>query len=693
MYFYNKKMALYPGLGLPLRHYPREYGKFYPLGIHTNCIDTDSALLPVREVAMMNIMEQLTDKENWHVMIFNDEIVDQWRKEALQQPNRVYWKQATDNRGADAIDGVRRPPGIMDATTFDYCVKELRNKANYYVETGIIPTLDASSAVAKSDVLVSASLRTELQKAFHTLKLDQRSDPKWQPKSNERVLDLVHPSMYPLVYGRTRVLQNEVVGTTDAIHKWAGKGEPIAKDTSDPSGTHLASSPPASYWSDTYQWLPSNVKFMDDGSVKLTSYINNLHPQKYPQIYRTVEKLIEAALPTWDQCLCLRLRSEKRVGAGRTAPRFPLQDINDERSDIWDPSSPLPLDDDDEEDDENDGEDEDEAESAEDEEEDEEDEEEDEEDEEDKEEDKEDEEDPAVAEWRETRNPIHPRVPEFEDIDYAPREEIRLAHKFKETGLQVIVKMISIELTPENPELAAGEWHVNGQMNEQICATTLYCADSENIEPSNILFRMQTAQRIGEDYKSITNHTCSWLEQTHGTSLSDTWAPCLQMYGSAQMHEGRLLTYPNVFQHKESSIKLKDACNPGYKHLISLHLVEPSKRIISTANVPPQQRDWWLSAVLRQPPPLQPGGGSTLAKLPPDLVAILKQKTSCGEKLPVELLEMVRGHLYGNESLLPMTEEEARKQRAKLLQERIEYHTRADLAWDDKSYWLGRGWM
>lgn len=87
---------------------------------------------------------------------------------------------------------------------------------------------------------------------------------------------------------------------------------------------------------------------------------------------------------------------------------------------------------------------------------------------------------------------------------------------------------------------------VDGQMNEQICATALYCVDSENIEPSNILFRMQTMQDFGEDYESITDYTCSWLERTHGTCLRDTRAPCLQMYGSVRMQAGRLLTYPNV---------------------------------------------------------------------------------------------------------------------------------------------------
>ncbi|EHK50299.1 conserved hypothetical protein [Trichoderma atroviride IMI 206040] len=622
----------------------------------------------------MNIMEQLTDKENWHNMIFNDEIVNQWRKEALEQPNRVYWKQATDNKGADAcIDYLPRPPGIMDVPTFDYCVKELRNKAKYYVETGIIPTLEASAAVAKSDVLVSVSLQAELQKAFNKLKLDQSSRPNWHPKPNDQLLDLVHPSMYPLVYGRTRVLQDEVVGTTDAINKWAGKGEAIAKDTRNPSLEEHRYLPPVPYWSNTYQWLPANVKFMEDGTVKFTSYINNLHPQKYPQIYRTIEKLVEAALPAWDQCLLLPLKGGTKSGAGRTEPRFPKQDLCDEVSGIWDPSSPPPLDDVDEDDGEDGNEDDDESDD------------ESEEEEEEEEEEEDDDEDPAIREWKETRNPVHPRVPEFEDIDYTPRDNIRLANKFRKTGLQVIVKMVSIELTPEKPEFPAGEWHVDGQMNEHICATALYCVDSENIAPSDIHFRMQTLPYIGNDYKTITNNTCSWLERTHGTRLRIFGgAQCLQMYGAVQMQEGRLLTYPNVFQHKESSIKLKDPSKPGTRHLISLRLVDPSMRIISTANVPPQQRNWWLDAVSRQP---LYSDGSTLANLPPDLVAILEQKYVSGGELPVEILDMVRAHLYNNESFLPMMEEEARKHRAELLQERIEHHTRAWLSWDDTHYY------
>jgi hypothetical protein len=191
--------------------------------------------------------------------------------------------------------------------------------------------LDASATVAKSDSLVSVSLREELKLAFDRLQRDQGDSPDWHPGSNDMVLDLVHPSMHPLVYGRTRVLEDEVVGVDDAIYKWAGKGEVLQKQTngltwSSSDAAFTASSPwsiPDSYWSDTYQWLPANMAFQDDGSIKFTSYINNLHPNRYPEIYRTIEKLVETVMPAWDQCLT-EYKMDKHIGAGRTESRFPV---------------------------------------------------------------------------------------------------------------------------------------------------------------------------------------------------------------------------------------------------------------------------------------------------------------------------------------------------------------------------------
>ena len=146
------------------------------------------------------------------------------------------------------------------------------------------------------------------------------------------VQDLVHPSMYPLVYGRSRGFQEECVGVANAIEQWSGKGDVIPQEDEQRRpedrfryGVGSGEVPPE-YWSPTYQWLPANIAFQDDGSVRFTSYINNLHPTCYPDIYRTIEKLVETSLPVWDQCLALATGYNEKEGAGRTETRIPPPD-------------------------------------------------------------------------------------------------------------------------------------------------------------------------------------------------------------------------------------------------------------------------------------------------------------------------------------------------------------------------------
>lgn len=119
------------------------------------------------------------------------------------------------------------------------------------------------------------------------------------------VQDLVHVSMYPLVYGRTRAYKDECVGVEDAIRVWAGKGEVVPKQAPKPPPTYAWDA--KDYYSELYQWLPANIAFQTDNSLRFTSYINNLHPTKYPEIYRAIEKLVETSLPLWDQCLAMSL--------------------------------------------------------------------------------------------------------------------------------------------------------------------------------------------------------------------------------------------------------------------------------------------------------------------------------------------------------------------------------------------------
>lgn len=214
------------------------------------------------------------------------------------------------------------------------CILELREKAGYYTRTGIVPTLDATFTVAKSDVLVPDDLHEALREAFARLKTDQAACPDWHPKTNETVQDLLHPSMYPLIYGCSCFLEDEAVGVGDAVDRWAGKGDAIPRKIFGRS--RLVSN--------KYQWLPANLEFTASGGVKFTSYINNLHPVKYRAIYGTIEKLVEKSLVLWDHCIgkypeCRPGRQEPRLlleNASYVCRRCTLANAN-ECSQEWQP--------------------------------------------------------------------------------------------------------------------------------------------------------------------------------------------------------------------------------------------------------------------------------------------------------------------------------------------------------------------
>lgn len=49
----------------------------------------------MRELAMMDIMDKLTDKPDWHKKVLDEEIVTKWKEEALAIPDDVLLKLST----------------------------------------------------------------------------------------------------------------------------------------------------------------------------------------------------------------------------------------------------------------------------------------------------------------------------------------------------------------------------------------------------------------------------------------------------------------------------------------------------------------------------------------------------------------------------------------------------------------------
>ena len=213
--------------------------------------------------------------------------------------------------------------------------------------------------------------------------------------------------------------------------------------------------------------------------------------------------------------------------------------------------------------------------------------------------------------WYENRTIVQPEPPE----DFQTPEE-RMSSgdpvKLRDFGkLQIIVKLANIHLTVDKPNYNGGSWQVEGGGTERehvcylnmpvarkasltkidSCASAIYYYDSENITESRLSFRQQTH---GGDYLPYEQY--DWMAVQAIFDIEDN-EPSIQNLGSVVCKEGRLIAFPNTLQHKVGSFKLADPTRPGHRRILALSLVDPHQSIISTANIPCQQKEWWEDRV------------------------------------------------------------------------------------------------
>lgn len=89
----------------------------------------------------------------------------------------------------------------------DYCLEELKYKADVFNKTGCVSLYHGD--VVKSDVAIPKDLQEALKTAVAPLENIPDHMKDWHPDSNEVVLGLVHPSLYPLIYGPSRIVTSQ----------------------------------------------------------------------------------------------------------------------------------------------------------------------------------------------------------------------------------------------------------------------------------------------------------------------------------------------------------------------------------------------------------------------------------------------------------------------------------------------------
>lgn len=473
----------------------------------------------------------------------------------------------------------------------------------------------------------------------------------WHPGSDEQVLDLVHPSLWPLVYGHSLVLKDKLLDLANCLDDWGGPDDlalvpEVSKASVDQqvsrtcSNTHgwygMRNDQNSRIWSRRFQWLPCEVSLDGKGGAEITSYVNNLHPRRHANLYTVLNKLLAKALPLWDtvyehaneweksyyrlprtrvtcksvskEChsekLCGlhygcdeddylgRLQAMEENDAEDAKTEVDVDDSGDYAPDTQDSIMEDP------------------------------------------------EEDRASTGGQPPRRiaqfsglqeppPAPPLVFVAEPLpgdDFITDEEAFVAaHPVVQPdpnpysavfptlanggiraspadyfggkrNLQVIVKLANIHLTPEKPTYGGGTWHLEGQLNEHIVSTALYYYDCENITDSHLAFRTSANSEdmmMELDYEQSDEYS---IRHTFGIGNGDEYGTA-QVLGQVLTREGRVIAFPNVYHHQVSPFELVDKTKPGHRKIVALFLVDPKIEVISTANVPPQRQDWWLERV------------------------------------------------------------------------------------------------
>ncbi|KAF3076612.1 hypothetical protein CFAM422_001081 [Trichoderma lentiforme] len=589
-----------PGYGYPLDRMPEYH---FPV-IKSNQINPWCAgPLYLRELCMLKVVEEITNQPEWWVNVHDAQITDNWKKEIL---------------GLDWNDYVKYAD--FTPSMADWCIEELKQKADLYEKTGLIPVLDYDACVIKSDKLVPDTLKQELcvgsQKLQQAISGDKLSH-------NGITFHLIDPSMCPLIYIHSRILPDRSINRTTCLEA-CGKGD-ILDSNWVPHIKFLSNDGNKCPFDDTFQWLPCDVVVDEAGNAKVDSYINNLHPIDHADMYTTIERFITLALPAWDviyrwpEEFChQRITNEfvtydckvPHLCAGRECSWLNIPTAEFVRRDTEISKEPTPptrangmdghllnlklerneshlekflrqsIDEGHEwchdmiEGREN-----------------------------------------HVHKWFYDTHPLRLPEPELDEVPVFSKcvplssTDARSSAIFspKNNRLQVIVQLTEIRLSPEKPEYKGDLWKVDGMLNEHIVSTALFCYDSDNITDGHLYFDTPP-QDVVTDF-------------VHETPNYDTLRAFgilpggkdFQVLGRVRIDPGTAIFYPNIYRHHQGSFSLADSSRSGYRKVLKLCLVDPSIPIISTSNIPPQQWAWWKNCKIHNE------GLDLVGKLPPEL--------------------------------------------------------------------------
>ncbi|KAG8931781.1 hypothetical protein FRC01_000810 [Tulasnella sp. 417] len=462
---------------------------------------------------MIDLSYALRSEPSWWIKIKDPAIRSTWKAESLERE----------------IRGDK-----LNEAEIEWVLDEIEDYARMRdEETGIQPSCHAR--VWESDELVSEDLKSRLIRAAAILENVPDEEKDWHSPSGGQVLNLVHPSLFFAVYGRTPFWNTS---------KGDMRLEPLQAPRKEMDSWA---------YSEKFSWIPTDFQLGENGTpATALGYINNVHPDQHKDLIPVIESLVGRFSLLWDRVLTdLHPANDPLPGRQKVVgfytcayhPDYPLPSFQD-RMVLPRVEIDRRLD--------------------------------------------------AAAAHRTFKLPtVHQHGYHGSEQDITFRKS---TYSVRGRIVQVIVKLANIHLTPEKPEYPGGRWHVEGMANERIVASSIYYYDCENITDSELAFRVGV-ELEGRSRSLLRLQPPTALKAFRFHLFLKSDEPKNQVVGAVKTSPNRCIAFPNIYQHKVSPFKLVDPNKPGHRKIVALFLVDPENRIPSTSDIPPQQSHWARDAI------------------------------------------------------------------------------------------------
>jgi len=236
----------------------------------------------------------LPDTYNW----FEYSVVRDESKEKDKEKDDIESLDETSGEGKEEEEEI-----TLIAIRRDYRTEEripIPPPTHYYLTSSEISEYDENIVYSDKFLpkLLTQSLEMHLDGLLHSKPLDIH------PGSESQVVDLIHPSMYPYIKGITQIIpvqdDNNQEGKEGEEQGVVGGIGGIGKEGEDWSYLNIDEST-------DYAWLPSEFMIDENGSVTISSYINNLDQDidssssSSSQLYEDIGLVFQSMLPMFQK--------------------------------------------------------------------------------------------------------------------------------------------------------------------------------------------------------------------------------------------------------------------------------------------------------------------------------------------------------------------------------------------------------